>query len=744
MSNDHSMSEANLADSIFPPSPGPSHHQHRSPPPQDGDQPEAGPSRLSRSSTSSPPPPPHLSPHPATLPSPEPDEDPQFAPPTSYTGFVYDIRMLSHVQSPQYTDQAGSRHPEEPGRISGIFAKLQAAGCVKRMKKVPIREITKAEIELVHVQGHWEKVHIIETADASDIAMTLSYYEGLSLYINPNSPLCARLSAGGVVETALAVMDDSKNIKNAFAIVRPPGHHAEPNEHMGFCFFNNVSVAARVVQQRYGGGIKQVIVDWDVHHGNGTQRAFYSDPSILYVSIHRYDNAQFYPSSTYGSIHSCGDADGIGRTVNIGWESGGKNDADYLYAFQKIVMPILYEFAPDLVFVSAGFDAAEGDPLGGCNVTPAGYSHMLHMLMALAKGKVVVALEGGYNVDAISNAALACTRVLLGETPDMLGPMIASDSATQTVSDVSKVQSRHWKSIDPRACQPRDSFREEQDLTTDVSQLLLAYRNQHLYSRYRLCSFPLVTPELERAFPEHVLCSDNVLVANTVVLFVHDLASVKFSDVKPDNVKLSSDYNYIIDTTDLILKWTTSSDPITGLGRGQPVALIDINLPSSFPETLEPHHNVSIKSTKDVVKSYTALLEYIWDNLLDLKAADTNIILVGSGTGCEALMTLLPKRAVEEKVKAFVQVHGMDAPVKLMAGDKREWFNRVSFRITPIDHPVHGESQKKKYGPLHMSTQKEPLLVLKHSLPMIQDFVSNALYASDANNLTGQLASASL
>lgn len=152
------------------------------------------------------------------------------------------------------------------------------------MKKIKIREITRSEIELVHTSAHWEKVALIESelilsfppsrrrvrspspslttvADAADIAVTLKYYEQLSLYINPNTTLCARLSAGGVVETALAVMDPASNIRNAFAIVRPPGHHAEPNEHMGFCFFNNVSVAARVVQQKFG-KIRQVILDW--------------------------------------------------------------------------------------------------------------------------------------------------------------------------------------------------------------------------------------------------------------------------------------------------------------------------------------------------------------------------------------------------------------------------------------------------------------------------------------------------
>lgn len=149
-----------------------------------------------------------------------------------------------------------------------------------------------------------------------------------------------------------------------------------------------------------------------------------------------------------------GEAPGLGKTVNIPWPGPGFGDADYLYAFQKIVMPIAYEFAPDLVIISAGFDAAEGDELGQCLVTPPAYGHMTHMLCALAGGKVVVALEGGYNLDAISHSSLAVAQVLLGETPPELPALQASEVATEVVHQVARVQSRYWKSIDVKACGP--------------------------------------------------------------------------------------------------------------------------------------------------------------------------------------------------------------------------------------------------------------------------------------------------
>ncbi len=166
---------------------------------------------------------------------------------------------------------------------------------------------------------------------------------------------------------------------------------------MGFCFFNNVAIATKVIQRKYREGPDKVnkvlILDWDVHHGNGTQKAFEDDPSVLYISIHRHENGTFYPSGPYGDMTSIGVGDGEGFSVNVPWPSGGMGDGDYIYAFDHVVMPIAREFDPDMVIISAGFDAAEGDLLGGCLVTPAGYAHMTHSLDSLADGRLVVALE---------------------------------------------------------------------------------------------------------------------------------------------------------------------------------------------------------------------------------------------------------------------------------------------------------------------------------------------------------------
>lgn len=263
--------------------------------------------------------------------------------------------------------------------------------------------------------------------------------------------MSALLSAGGAIEVCRAVTN--RQIKNGIAVIRPPGHHAEPEQPMGFCFFDNVAIAARTCQADYGDKCRKIlIIDWDVHHGNGIQKAFEGDPNVLYISIHvfRDEGGLFYPGSEYGNHKHCGIGKGVGFNINIPWPSKGMGDADYLYAFQQIVMPVAFEFNPDLVIIAAGFDAAQGDMLGGCFVSPAGYAHMTHMLMSLAGGRLAVCLEGGYNLAAIANSALAVTRVLMGEPPDRLEETRPTDAGLQTVQMVAMYQSRHWRCLEPK------------------------------------------------------------------------------------------------------------------------------------------------------------------------------------------------------------------------------------------------------------------------------------------------------
>ncbi len=306
------------------------------------------------------------------------------------TGLVWDERFLDHRAPPG--------HPEHAGRARAIWRRLESDGLAARCRRVPAREATEAELERVHAPHHVRAI--------ADTARHEFRQLDPDTYTSRGSALAARLAAGGLTELASEVA--AGRLSNGFALVRPPGHHAEADRAMGFCLFNNVAVAARAVQA--GGSARRIlIVDWDLHHGNGTQHAFREDPSVLYFSTHQYP---FYPGT--GSIAETGGGEGRGFTVNVPWP-GGMGDAEYVAAFDRILLPIADAFEPELVLVSAGFDAADGDPLGAMRVSPEGYAALTRRLLDLAGGRVVLALEGGYNLDAIARSAAACVRVLLGD-----------------------------------------------------------------------------------------------------------------------------------------------------------------------------------------------------------------------------------------------------------------------------------------------------------------------------------------
>ncbi|KAG6484261.1 hypothetical protein ZIOFF_061056 [Zingiber officinale] len=239
---------------------------------------------------------------------------------------------------------------------------------------------------------------------------------------------------------------DRGSEESCWPVVRPPGHHAGVAQAMGFCLHNNAAVASLAAQS--AGAKKILIVDWDVHHGNGTQEIFEGNKSVLYISLHRHENGRFYPGT--GAVDEVGSMDGEGFSVNIPWNCGGVGDKDYIFSFQHVVIPIALQFDPDITIVSAGFDAARGDPLGCCDVTPAGYAQMTHMLSSVSQGKLLVILEGGYNLRSISSSATAVVKVLLGENPSpRLNDNVPSKAGLQTILQVMEVQMKYWPILKP-------------------------------------------------------------------------------------------------------------------------------------------------------------------------------------------------------------------------------------------------------------------------------------------------------
>ncbi|WVQ79099.1 hypothetical protein IAT38_001193 [Cryptococcus sp. DSM 104549] len=645
------------------------------------------------------------------------------------TGYIWDQMMMLHCQDGYKVTEDdvadnGVGHPEDPMRIKRIYSRLAEQGLIRRMKRLEFEEITMEQVMQVHTQELWDKVQGTEFITYDYIQRSKEYYDSLSLYVCRETAHCARLSCGGVVQACVSVCENQ--VRNAFAIVRPPGHHAEPDEHMGFCFFNNVAVAAKEVTRR-GLAKKVMILDWDIHHGNGTQRAFWNDPNVLYVSLHRHDGGSFYPTSDFGALDQSGQGEGLGKCVNVPWPGPGFGDADYIYAFQKIIMPIGYEFDPDLVIISAGFDAADGDQLGQCHVTPAAYGHMTHMLTALAGGKVVVALEGGYNLEAISNSALAVARVLLGETPAELGPMQASEVATEVVFQVAQQQSKYWKSINVKACEPPEvsALEDGSSPVYSISDLLKIHRAHHMFSKHGLFQIPLASEELEELFGGQVICNEGVYEKGStgvLVVFVHDFGNlrVETDGVLTTNVHMTN--SYLLDTSDSIVSW------VSDMGYN----LIDVNMLQQLP-TRAP--TVGPKMVQKVAPDIEGrMIRYIWDNYIELSACD-KIILIGHGTGCRAIMDLINKRDVECKVKAVVQVAGLHTLVQpdKINPQRVKWFKQCNRIYVPNSHVILGDEKvQRRFGNdvFHTSEKAKVVDVLNDVLPEVKSFIDDKIVAA--------------
>lgn len=265
-------------------------------------------------------------------------------------------------------------------------------------------------------------------------------------YVGPHSFKAAVMAVGCVLNVAHQVY--LGRITNGIAVVRPPGHHAKKAASQGFCLLNNVAIAAKVATTTWGLD-RVVILDWDIHHGNGTEEIFYDDPKVLVINMHRFDNRAFYPGT--GSPDRIGVGEGKGFNINIGWQTGdegGMSDSDYLAALRVIVLPIVEQYRPGLLFISAGFDAAMGDPLGRCKVTCAGYAQMTQLLSSACDGKVVVVIEGGYNLTAVANSSEAVViayildSVTIHSSNSQTGPNVAWTARTH--HSTARHQTRSW------------------------------------------------------------------------------------------------------------------------------------------------------------------------------------------------------------------------------------------------------------------------------------------------------------
>ena len=328
-------------------------------------------------------------------------------------------------------DMSGYQHPEHSGRIIAVWNTLKEAKLIDRMNIITPSMVTDEAILRVHTQEHLDTLTWISGQEK------MVMYDS-DTYALPESAEIARLSAGGVIEAIDAVCKGEAD--NALAAVRPPGHHATPTRAMGFCILSNIAIGTRHAQAVHS--IKKVmIVDYDVHHGNGTQDVFYTDDSVLFVSTHQYP---FYPGT--GALKDIGDGRSKGTTLNIPLRAGYGDDT-YARLYTDVLWPAAKRFQPDLILVSAGFDAHHVDPLAMMRLTHTGYTHLtrelLHMAKELCDGKIVFVMEGGYDLKALGHGMRNVAHVLLSddEISDPYGD--APDSEPDNGELVEDLQSLH-------------------------------------------------------------------------------------------------------------------------------------------------------------------------------------------------------------------------------------------------------------------------------------------------------------
>ncbi|KAL1613471.1 Histone deacetylase hda1 [Diplodia seriata] len=619
---------------------------------------------------------------------------------SSRSGLVYDVRMRFHTEPLDAMLSEDDIHPEDPRRIMEIFNELAEAGLVETpshhvtepdfsLWRINARPATEEEVCLVHTRDHYLQVRAYQDEEQdmlNDMAAEMD-----SVYLHPATFSCASLSAGGAIEAARAVV--AGHVRNAIAVIRPPGHHAEHNAPGGFCFFNNVSVAARVCQQDFPDKCRKILIlDWDVHHGNGVQRAFYNDPNVLYISIHVHMNGTFYPSNNYGDHTHCGEGPGEGKNVNIPWSSQGMGDGDYMYAFQQVVMPIAQEFDPDLVIVASGFDAADGDRLGKCFVTPPCYAHMTHMLMSLANGKAVVCLEGGYNLQSIAKSAVAVTRTLMGEPPDRLGEGIEpSPLGLSTVELVKRHQSRYWKCMYPKqhsgAIANTLHARRIHDIVRQADAT-------DFWNEYRMTELFILRDKISKSFEKQVLATHNFAEERPLLVIFHEPPETTALP-DPRSTKISLHNIFVTDVTKTYVEWAVKN----GFG------VIDVNIPehitdpNGVPEFAD--------ADPDDLRGFLTreLATYLWENYISL-GENTHKFFMGVGAAYGGILDLLGENddctKETDHTFAFIAENSLQSIKKLTDDYIGDWYYNSSHIYVAQNHaawdPARQRKLRKKYG----------------------------------------------
>lgn len=332
------------------------------------------------------------------------------------------------IYHPDYLKHETGPHPERKERLLSIISHLKETGILDKLELIEPKRASIEEIQYIHSEEYIEKAR---------------RYSQFEMPLDPDTVLCkesydvALLAAGGAITAVDAVLD---KFDSSFALVRPPGHHAMPERGMGFCIFNNIAIAARHAQKM--GKNRVLIVDWDVHHGNGTQEAFYDDPSVLYFSTHQYPH---YPGT--GWLDEVGIGEGEGYNINVPLPAG-TDDSGFIAAFEEILVPAALEFRPDIVLISAGQDACNRDGLAQMRMSIEGFAILASIVKSIAKescaGKAAVVLEGGYDLKMLASSVAAILHVFMGNEPEKKSYDV-SPHVRARLEEVKKIQRKFWR-----------------------------------------------------------------------------------------------------------------------------------------------------------------------------------------------------------------------------------------------------------------------------------------------------------
>ncbi|CAD5113767.1 DgyrCDS2936 [Dimorphilus gyrociliatus] len=349
-------------------------------------------------------------------------------------GYCYTELVNKHV------NKRVSYHLESPIRVTHCKSYLEERGILQKCIYIPYSPISEALLLKVHDQSYLDILKSFTDDQKSFVFENESTVDYRYTYVCKDTYDASLTAASCLVTLSDQVL--AGKVKHGIALCRPPNHHAEKNLATGFCFLNGIAMMAENALAK--GRQRILILDWDIHHGNGIQKHFYRRNDVLYISFHRYDHGEYYPGLKIGNFDAIGEGRGKHFNINIAWNDEKMTNGDYKYGFDQIVEPVMNQYQPDLVIIASGFDAMENDPLGEYHLTPSIYSYMINKIKDIGKTNILISLEGGYSKDNIAAGMAACIESLQDNVLPDTNWNEPNAKCLQTINQVKRAHNEYW------------------------------------------------------------------------------------------------------------------------------------------------------------------------------------------------------------------------------------------------------------------------------------------------------------